>query len=67
MNNIQYGVYRGYLNIWADSSGQTVSTQIRPLLKEWSDLGVHYLLFYPYLLQVTKWTSIDFRVSIIIG
>ena len=34
------------LNIWTDRSGQTVQTQIRLLLKEQSDQGLHCLLFH---------------------
>ena len=34
------------LNFWTDTSGQTVQTQIRLLLEEQSDQGLHCLLFY---------------------
>ena len=39
------------LNFWTDRSGQTVQTQIRLLLEEQSDLGLHYLLFHLHLLE----------------
>ena len=34
------------LNFWTDWSGQTVQTQIRLLLEEQSDQGLHCLLFH---------------------
>ena len=34
------------LNFWTDRSGQTVQTQVRLLLKEQSDQGLHILLFH---------------------
>ena len=37
------------LNIKRDRPEQIVQTQIRLLLKEQSDHGLHYLLFYRYL------------------
>ena len=37
------------LNIQTDKPEQIVQTQIRLLLKEQSDQGLHYLLFYRYL------------------
>ena len=39
------------LSFWTDRSGQTVQTQIRLLLEEQSDQGLHCLLFYLYLLD----------------
>ena len=38
-------------NIETDRSEQTVQTQIRLLLQEQSDLGVHYLPVHPHLLD----------------
>ena len=37
------------LNFWTDRSGQTVQTQIRLLLEELSDQGLHCLLFHLYV------------------
>ena len=34
------------LRFWTDRSGQTVQTQIRLLLEEQSDQGLHCLLFH---------------------
>ena len=34
------------LNFWTDRSGQTMQTQIRLLLEEQSDQGLHCLLFH---------------------
>ena len=34
------------LNFWTERSGQTVQTQIRLLLEEQSDQGLHCLLFH---------------------
>ena len=39
------------LNFWTDRSGQTVQTQIRLLLEEQSDQGLHCLLFHLHLLD----------------
>ena len=36
-------------SFWTDRSGQTVQTQIRLLLEEKSDQGLHCLLFYLHL------------------
>ena len=40
------------LNFQTDMLGQTVQTQIRLLLKEQSDLGLHCLLFHLHHLEV---------------
>ena len=37
------------LSFGTDRTGQTVQTQIRPLLKEPSDQGLHCLLFHLHL------------------
>ena len=37
------------LNFRTDMSGQTVKTQIRLLLEEQSDQGLHFLLFHLYV------------------
>ena len=38
------------LSFWTDRSGQTVQTQIRLLLEEQSDQGLHCLLFHLHIL-----------------
>ena len=38
--------YRNDPKFWTDGSGQTVQTQIRLLLEEQSDQGLHCLLFH---------------------
>ena len=42
------------LSFRTDKSGQTVQTQIRLLLEEQSDQGLHCLLFYLHLLNFDK-------------
>ena len=39
------------LSFLTDRSGQTMKTQIRLLLQEQSDQGLHCLLFHPHLLE----------------
>ena len=39
------------LSFWTDRSGQTVQTQIRLLLEEPSDQGLHCLLFHLHLFE----------------
>ena len=39
------------LNFWTDRSRQLVQTQIRLLLEEQSDQGLHYLLFNLHILD----------------
>ena len=46
------------LNFWTDRSGQTVQTQIRLLLEEQSDQGLHCLLLW-----IRKFSS-DFYFAI---
>ena len=41
------------LNFLTDSSGQTVQTQIRLLLEEQSDQGLHHLLFDLHIFDKT--------------
>ena len=43
--------YRNDPKFWTDKSGQTVQTQIRLLLEEQSDQGLHCLLFHLHLLK----------------
>ena len=40
-----------FLSFWTDMSGQTVQTQIRLLLEEQSDQGLHCLQFWLHLLD----------------
>ena len=40
-----------FLCFWTDRSGQTVQTQIRLLLQEQSDQGLHFLQFRLHLLD----------------
>ena len=40
-----------FLSFWTDRSGQTVQTQIRLLLEEQSDQGLHCLQFPLHLLD----------------
>ena len=50
---IQYPKFQGstviILSFRTDRSGQTVQTQIRLLIEEQSDQGLHFLLFYLHL------------------
>ena len=39
------------LSFWTERSGQTVQTQIRLLLQEQTDPGLHCLLFHLHLLD----------------
>ena len=44
----------------ADRSGQTVQTQIRLLLDEQSDQGLHCLLFHLHLFDEIPWSLVSF-------
>ena len=65
------------LSFWTDRSGQTVQTQIRPLLEERSDQGLHCLQFSLHtwkhfsmikaLVQILGWLQQIFLVSEFLG
>ena len=51
------------LSILTDRSGQTVQTQIRLLLEEQSDQGLHCLLFHLHLFdEISKILALLFEV-----
>ena len=58
-----------FLSFWTDRSGQTVQTQIRLLLEEQSDQGLHCLPFSLHLLDALLQGKVtaNFRVSEIFG
>ena len=48
------------IKVWTDRSGQTVQTQIRLLLEEQSDLGLHYLQYCLNPLDALLYSKISF-------
>ena len=62
-----YTKYRNDSSFQTDRSGQTVQTQIRQLLEEQSDQGLHCLQFRLHLLNALfygKASLFNFRVTI---
>ena len=55
------------LSFQTDRPGQTVQTQIRLLLEEQSDQGLHCLLFRLYLLDTLLYGYIYIQLSQILG
>ena len=51
ITGITCDIFNDSLSFRTDRSGQTVQTQIRLLLEEQSDQGLHCLLFYLHLLD----------------
>ena len=52
VSSLPLGVYTiMILSFWTNRSGQTVQTQIRLLLEEQSDQGLHCLLFHLYFID----------------